>query len=318
MRIGILVDRFDWPGGRAAVPATLASVCAAAEQAGVASLWLNDHFLQIPTSGPVDDPTLEAYTTLGFLACATRRLELGTLTTGGHHRHPGPLLKAVITLDLLSGGRTWFGVGPAWYEREQRAMAIPVPPWQERFARLEELLRLARQVFAGDSRAFRGTHYVLEEPLFRPPPLRPPPILVGGAHERRLFPLVARYADACSLFEDGGDLKPLRYKLGVLRERCAEVGRDPAGLTRTTYGPLRLSRTGEDGTQTVAEAVERFHRLAEEGIDMAVVVPEGLTQPDFFDLLADVIAAVPASPGLVRHAVPLADWPRHQGSRSAR
>jgi alkanesulfonate monooxygenase SsuD/methylene tetrahydromethanopterin reductase-like flavin-dependent oxidoreductase (luciferase family) len=267
----------------------LTRIAGDAEQAGAASLWLNDHFFQIPTSGAADDPVLEAYTTLAYLACATQRLELGTLTTGGHHRYPGPLLKAVVTVDVLSGGRFWFGIGPAWYEREQRGLGIPVLSWAERFARLEELLRLVHQVFSGDKRAFGGQHYVLEEPVFHPPPIRRPPLLVGGAHERRLFPLVARYADACSLFEDGGDTAALRFKLGVLRDRCTEVGRDFADLTRTTYGPLRLPNPG-----SVGEAVERFHRLAGEGIDLAVVALDGITEPRRFDRFADVIAAVAA------------------------
>lgn len=291
MEIGLLIGSFTWRGGAPAIRHVLARIARDAEQAGVSSIWLNDHFLQIPAFGKPEDPVLEAYTGLAFLAGVTERVELGTLTTGATHRHPGPLLKMVTTLDVLSGGRFWFGVGPPWYVDEQRAMGIPVLEWPERFARLEELLRLARQVWAGDDSPYAGEHYQLARPLFSPPPLRPPPILVGGAHERRLLPLVARYADACNFFEDGGvDL--LRLKLSLLAKRCAEIGRPFEEIRKTSFGTLRLSRTGHGPAQTVAEAVERFHRLAELGVSLAIVDLADADQPDAFELLADVVTAV--------------------------
>jgi F420-dependent oxidoreductase-like protein len=285
MKIGMLLERFDWPGGPSAMGPTLARIAREAEQAGVCSLWVNDHFFQIPMFGEVADPVLESYTTLAYVAAATQRLELGTLTTGGHHRYPGPLLKIVVTLDVLSGGRAWFGVGPAWNEREQRGLGIPVIPWPQRFERLDELLRLTHHVWDGDTGPFEGKHYRLDEPLFSPRPVRRPPILVGGSHERRVFPLVARYADACSLFDSGGG-ELVAFKLNILRRCCDEVGRDFAELVKTTFGTLSLS--------SVPAAVEHFRALSELGIDMAIVALDDVTNPSSMDRLADVVSAVSA------------------------
>ncbi|MDO3702934.1 LLM class flavin-dependent oxidoreductase [Micromonospora sp. C28SCA-DRY-2] len=291
MRIGLLLDRFDWPGGPAAQGPTLRRIAVEAERAGVASIWINDHFLQIPLFGEVTDPILESWTVLAHLAAVTRRVELGTLTTGGHHRHPGPLLKIVTTLDVLSGGRAWLGVGPAWNEREQLALGIPTYSWPERFARLEELLQVAHRAFAGDRSPYAGEHLRLAEPIFSPPPLRRPPILVGGAHERRVFPLVARYADACNLFEAGG-LPMLRLKLDLLRRRCEEIGRDFATLRRTSFGPLHLTRTGAGDSQTVPAALERFATLAGEGFELAIVALADPLDPAAFELLAELVEAL--------------------------
>lgn len=295
MRLGLLIDRFGWPGGAPEAAATLRAIARDAEQAGVASIWLNDHFLQIPLFGEPDDPVLESYTTLGFLAAATERVELGTLTTGGHHRHPGPLLKIVSTLDVLSGGRAWLGVGPAWHEAEQRAMGIPTYGWPERFERLAELLALVHQAWRGDPGPFRGRHYRLDGPVLSPPPLRRPPILVGGAHERRVFPLVARYADACNLFEAGG-LPMLRLKLSMLRRRCEEAGRDFDRLRKTSFGTLRLDRSGARGGQTVAAATERFAALGSEGFELAIVALAEPTAPGTFPLLAELVEALAPVP----------------------
>lgn len=290
MRLGMLFDRFDFPGGAPGTAAALRRIAMSAEAAGVHSLWINDHFQQIPMFGDPKDPVLEAYTTLGFLAAVTQRVQLGTLTTGGHHRHPGVLLKIVTTLDVMSNGRAWLGIGPAWNEREQAALGIPVYDWPERFARLEELLQVVHRVWDGDPSPFEGKHYRLDAPFVSPAPLRRPPILVGGAHERRVFPLVARYADACNLFEDGG-IALLRMKLGVLRRHCDEIGRDFATLGKTSFGRLRLRRTGSGAAegQSVAEAVERFAVLAAEGIDTAIVALADDGEPATFELLAEVV-----------------------------
>jgi len=288
MRLGLLLDRFTWPGGLDATGRTLLQIARNAEAAGMASIWLNDHYQQIELFGETTDPVLESYTCLGFIAAATSRVELGTLTTGGHHRYPGPLLKIVTTLDVLSGGRAWLGIGPAWNEQEQRALAIPTYPWAERFERLEELLQITRQVFDGDRRPFEGKHYQLDDPVFSPPPVRRPPILVGGAHERRVFPLVAKYADACNLFEAGG-LQMMRLKLGILRKHCDELGRDFDSLRKTSFGSLSLSRTGAGQTQTVAQAVERFAELAAEGMELAIVALPDAADPAAFELVAELV-----------------------------
>jgi F420-dependent oxidoreductase-like protein len=287
LRIGLLIDRFDWPGGTAAIRPTLSRIARDAEDAGVSSVWLNDHLFQIPMFGEFGDPVMEVYTTLGFLAAATERVELGTLTTSAHYRPPGLLLKIVATLDVLSGGRAWLGVGPAWYEREQQAFGIPVPTWRERFERLEELLRIAHHMLDGDPAPFHGEHERLEEPALHPPPLRRPPILVGGVHERRLFPLVARYADACNLFEAGG-VGLLRLKLRLLREHCERLGRPFDDLAKTTYGTIALSRRGAGEAETPAAAAERLWELAGEGIELAILSPADVT-PGGLELLGELV-----------------------------
>ncbi|MEE3922495.1 LLM class flavin-dependent oxidoreductase [Micromonospora sp. BRA006-A] len=253
--MGVFVGDFTGPGGTAALGERLAAFAVRAERAGAASLWLNDHLFQIPMFGGEDDPVPEPWTALAFVAARTSRIELGTLTTSATYRHPGVLLKTVATLDVLSGGRPWLGIGPPWHEREQRDMGIPVGSWPERFARLEEILRLTRQVWDGDTTPFAGEHYRLDRPRL-PAAAAPPPILVGGAHERRVLRLVARYADACNLFEAGG-LPMLRLSWTCCG--AAAAGRPPYDdILRTTFGALRA----EDVADPRA-AHRRFQDLAD-------------------------------------------------------
>lgn len=289
MRLGLFLGDFRTTSPTAApIGPALGEVARRAEEAGLASLWLNDHFFQIPAFGGPDDPVPEPYAVLAYVAAVTRTLELGTLTTGATYRPPGLLLKTVATLDRLSGGRAWLGIGPPWNEAEQRAMGLPVMPWPERFARLEEILRLARQLWAGDPSPFLGEHYRLEDPRLCPPPVRRPPILVGGAHERRVLQLVAAYGDACNLFEDeerpdGAAL--LQFKLGVLRRNCEKIGRDPAEIVVTTFG--RLTVAGADR----GRVADRFARLADLGVQHAIVGPDDVSEAGL-ELLAHVAAAV--------------------------
>jgi F420-dependent oxidoreductase-like protein len=265
MRIGLSVSSFTWPAGPAQIGPTFGRIASDAEQAGLHSLWVMDHFFQIPIFGPVDHDMLEAYTTLAFAAGQTERIELGALVTGVTPRHPGVLVKTVTTLDVLSGGRAWLGIGAAWNEQESRGLGIPFPPMAERFERLEETLRIVHQMWAGDPRPFEGRHYRLEQPLNVPNSLRRPhpPILVGGSGERKTLRLVARYGDACNLFEFGG-LEALRHKLEVLRDHCAAEGRPYEEIQKTTFGQV-----GE--TESADQLVDRFGRLASEGIDLAIV-----------------------------------------------
>src|SRR5947209_988979 len=226
MKLGLQIPRFRWPGGPPQLASTLAAVARAADDAGYASIWLMDHFFQISSIGKVDEPMLEAYTTLGFLAAHTRRARLGTLVTGVHYRHPAVLIKQVTTLDVLSGGRAWLGIGAGWYERESRGLGVPFPPLGERFARLEETLQIAHGMWRGDTSPIYGRHFQLAEPINAPPPVSQPhpPILIGGGGERKTLRLVARYADACNLFTRYGQ-RDLTRKLGVLRGYCEEAGR---------------------------------------------------------------------------------------------
>jgi F420-dependent oxidoreductase-like protein len=261
MRLGFQFQKFDMPPDR--LGAALGTIARAAEDAGFDSVWTMDHFFQLPMIGAIDDPMIEAYITLGYLAAHTKRVRLGTLVSGPMSRHPGVLIKQVTTLDVLSGGRAMLGIGASWFEREHLAFGIPFPPLVERFERLEEVLQIAHRMWSGNREPYLGKHYRLEEPVNSPASVsRPhPPILIGGGGERRTLRLVARYADACNL--DVDDLQQARHKLEVLREHCAEIGRPFDEIERTALIPIiDLGQRGE----RAAEFVERLGTLAEIGI----------------------------------------------------
>jgi F420-dependent oxidoreductase-like protein len=211
---------------------------------------------------------LEAYTTLGFLAAQTERVKLGTMVTGVTFRPPSLLVKAVTTLDVLSGGRAWLGVGAGYHEDEARAMDLPLPPVGERFERLEETLRLARQMWTGDATPFEGRHYRLERPVGNPLPLRRPPILIGGMGERKTLRLVAEHADACNLFDIPDEGRTIRHKLDVLARHCEAVGRPYDAIEKTVSTRLNPGESAE-------EFAERCAGLAALGLDHAVVVTAG-------------------------------------------
>jgi F420-dependent oxidoreductase-like protein len=245
MKLGLQIPRFHLPGGPPRIAQTLAEIARAADDAGYASIWLMDHLFQISSIAKAEEEMLEAYTTLGFLAGHTRRARLGTLVTGVHYRHPGVLIKQVTTLDVLSEGRAWLGIGAGWYERESRGLGVPFPPLKERFERLEETLEIAHQMWRSDTRPFYGKHFQLAEPLCSPPPISQPrpPILVGGGGERKTLRFVARYADACNLFTRYPK-RDLARKLAKLRRYCEEAGRSFGDLDRTALGqwdPVRKS-----------------------------------------------------------------------------
>ena len=237
MLLGVHCSNLTWPGGPEALGTTLAGVARAADAGGVATLTLMDHYFQMETLGGPPEPMLEGYTSLGFVAAQTSRIELGLLVTGVTYRHPGLLAKIVTTLDVLSQGRAMLGLGAAWYEREHRGLGVPYPATKERFERLEETLRIVKQAWAGGG-TFEGTHYRLEELTLVPQPLQPggPRILVGGTGERKTLRLVAQYADACNLFATGVD--EVAHKLDVLRGHCDDVGRDYDSVTKTITGSL--------------------------------------------------------------------------------
>jgi F420-dependent oxidoreductase-like protein len=270
MRIGLQLPSFTWPGGPAEIAGRLKTIAHTAEEAGFSSLWVMDHFFQLPPetgwNGP-DQPMLEAYTTLGFLAAVTERVRLGTLVTGAVYRHPGLLVKTATTLDVLAGGRAYLGIGAGWYEREAVGLGVPWPPQAERFERLEETLRIAQLMWSGRLEPFEGRHYRLAEPLLNPAPIaRPhPPIMIGGNGERRTLRLVARYADACNLLvPDPGES---RHKLAVLREHCQAIGRNYDLIEKTSLVEVDL-RPGATG---VREVIERLKGQREEGMEHVIV-----------------------------------------------
>jgi F420-dependent oxidoreductase-like protein len=264
MQIGLQVPDFTFPGGPASLGADLASIARTADDLGFEFVSVMDHFFQIGVVGPPEMEMLEAYTTLGFLAAHTSRAKLLVLVTGNAYRHPGILVKTVTTLDVLSGGRAWLGIGAAWNDEESRGLGVPFPPVAERFERLEETLRIAHQMWAGDETPFSGDHYQLERPLNSPQSLtRPhPPIMIGGTGERKTLKLVARYADACNLFVS----PELPRKLDVLRAHCEAEGRDYDAIRKTCYFRFDVGDQGE----RVGETLKELERLAAMGFSLAI------------------------------------------------
>ncbi|MDE3111683.1 MAG: LLM class F420-dependent oxidoreductase [Chloroflexota bacterium] len=266
MKIGLQLPAFKWDGPQA-IPGGLAEIARAAEDAGFSSLWVMDHFFQIPGVGPKTDPMLEGYSALSYLAALTRRVTLGTLVTGVIYRQPGILLKTVTTLDVLSGGRAYFGVGAGWNEDESRGLGVPFPSVGERMRRLEETLQLAHRMFGGDSSSFEGPFHTFAEPLNVPAPLsRPhPPIMVGGGGEKRTLRLAARYADACNLFTRPG-LDVVGHKIDVLRRHCEAEGRAIGDIEVTTLSTAHLA----PGQQTPEDVRSHLRALARLGVQHAI------------------------------------------------
>jgi F420-dependent oxidoreductase-like protein len=250
-----------------------------------------DHFFQIEMIGQPEEPMLEGYSALNFLAAVTKRIRLGTLVTGVIYRYPGVLVKTVTTLDVLSGGRAYFGIGAAWYEREAIALGVPFPPLKERFERLEETLQIALQMWSGTVAPFSGRHYRLAETLHRPQPISQPhpPIMIGGAGEKRTLPLVAKYADACNLYAFE-NLDAVRAKLAVLRRHCEAIGRPYEEIERTAIGALNIGAGG----MTARQAVEYCRRVSEVGIQHFIVSIPGDHEITPIELMAKEVIPVVA------------------------
>ncbi|MCU0513558.1 MAG: LLM class F420-dependent oxidoreductase [Anaerolineae bacterium] len=267
MKIGLQIPRFNWDGVPGTLATTLAQIARTADAAGFASLWVMDHFFQIQMIGAAEEPMLEGYSALNFLAGVTQQARLGTLVTGVIYRHPGVLVKTVNTLDVLSGGRAYLGIGAAWFEREAAGLGIPFPPLKTRFEMLEETLQIAHQMWSGTVQPFHGQHYHLAETLNQPPALsRPhPPILIGGMGETKTLRLVAQYADACNLFAAVGP-DVLRHKLETLQRHCDSLKRDWAGIEITTLDTVHLA----PGAQSAADVIAQCRRLADLGVQHAI------------------------------------------------
>jgi F420-dependent oxidoreductase-like protein len=267
MRVGLQVPRFTWPGGAAEIGARLAEIGRTADDAGFYSLWVMDHFFQIGVIGEPEEPMLEGYSALNYLAGVTKRVKLGTLVTGVIYRHPGLLVKTVTTLDVLSSGRAYLGIGAGWNEQESRGLGVPFPPLKERFEKLEEALQIAHQMWRGDRAPYNGKHYQLGDPLNSPQVLTKPhpPIMIGGGGEQKTLRLVAQYADACNLFARMGT-GVVQQKLDVLKAHCEAVGRPYDDIERTALGTVRLAL----GADTAAGVVEQCRALAALGIQHVI------------------------------------------------
>jgi F420-dependent oxidoreductase-like protein len=267
VKLGLQISSFTWPGGAAQIGPTLGRVVRAADDAGFDSIWVMDHFFQIRSVGAATEPMLEGYTTLGFMAANSSRARLGLMVGGVHYRLPGLWAKATTTLDVLSGGRAWLGIGAAWNEEESRGLGFPFPPLGERFELLEDTLRFVHDMWQGErgtEKPFEGKHVRATRPLNSPQALsRPhPPILVGGGGERKTLRLVAQYADACNVF---GAPPMLQRKFEILRRHCADVGRDPEQIERTTLQNVNLK------AESPTQVVDRFGELGDAGAQHVIV-----------------------------------------------
>jgi F420-dependent oxidoreductase-like protein len=286
MKIGLQIPRFHWPGSPGNIGSKLAEIAVAADDAGFDSLWVMDHFYQVGQGyGVPEEPMLEAYTALAYMAAVTRNVRLGTMVTGAFYRHPGVLVKTVTTLDVLSGGRGILGIGAGWYRQESLGMGVPFPQsLGELMGRLEETLQIAHHMWRDDRSTFEGRYYRLEEPICSPQPIsRPHPyILIGGGGEEKTLRYVARYGDACNLhlgahpklrgytprsyenYRTRADR--IRHKLEVLRRHCEREKRDYDEIDKSVLSPMEVSPEA----LTPGEAVEMCRELAEIGIDYVI------------------------------------------------
>ena len=267
-----------------------------ADEAGFDSIWVMDHFFQIRGLGPAEDPMLEGWTALGFLAAHTQRARLGLMVGGVHYRQPGLWVKAATTLDVLSGGRAWLGIGAAWNQEESDGLGFPIPPLGTRFEMLEETLRIAHAMWTGERGTegrHDGTHYAATRLLNSPQSLSRPrvPIMIGGGGEKKTLRLVAQYADATNVF-GGPDM--LRRKYDILRAHCEVVGRPFEEIERTTLQSTRLSAGGGDRTETPEAAADRFAALAGAGAKHVIVGIQNIEQPGVAELAARLAELVHA------------------------
>jgi F420-dependent oxidoreductase-like protein len=266
VKLGLQIPSFTWPGGAEAIGPTLARIVRTADDVGFDSIWVMDHFFQIRSVGQVDEPMLEGWTALGYMAAHSERARLGLMVGGVHYRHPGLWVKAATTLDVLSGGRAWLGIGAAWNEQESLALGFPFPPLGERFELLEDTLRIAHGMWAGErgtEASYEGRRYRASRLLNSPQSISRPrvPIMIGGGGEQRTLRLVAQYADGTNVF---GGPEGIAHKYAVLREHCETIGRPFEEIERSTLQTVDLL-DAEGGRETPAQVVDRFGELADAG-----------------------------------------------------
>ncbi|HEX4204582.1 MAG TPA: LLM class F420-dependent oxidoreductase [Ktedonobacteraceae bacterium] len=294
MKLGLQVPSFTFSADQGQLGDTFATIAERAERAGFYSLWVMDHFFQIPNVGPVTDEMLEGWSTLAFAAGRTNHIKLGTMVTGVTYRYPALLVKTATTLDVLSHGRAYLGIGAAWNEEEHRGLGVPFPPLAERFERLEETLQIAHQMWNGDEQPYNGKHYQLERPLNSPQVVQKPhpPILIGGTGERKTLRFVAQYGDACNIFMFP-DLAQVEHKFDVLRDHCQSIGRPYEQIEKTTLGHLHLTRDGRNNSMTPDALIGVLRNLAAIGVDQAIFGLHNVADLEPFDLLATQV--VPAA-----------------------
>ena len=270
MKVGLQIIRFDWSDNMHEIRDRLRDIAKLADESGFYSLWVMDHFFQMGDEfGPEDAPMLEGYSVINYLAGITQHVRLGTLVTGNSYRRPGLLIKMVSTLDVLSGGRAYLGIGAGWYKREARGLGFPLPDVKERFERLEETLQIAKHMWSGQRTPFLGRYHQLQEPINSPQPLQQPhpPILIGGEGEKRTLRLVAQYGDACNLYAGGNGneysegIESIRSKLAVLQRHCDIIGRPFDDIERTVLAGVDLTQS-----TAVSDAARLCESLAKLGV----------------------------------------------------
>jgi F420-dependent oxidoreductase-like protein len=287
MKLGLQIPSFSWPGGPGAIGPTLARVVRQADDVGFDSIWVMDHFFQIRGVGRPEEPMLEGWTTLGFMAANSQRARLGLMVGGVHYRQPALWIKAATTLDVLSGGRGWLGIGAAWNEEESNALGFPFPPLAERFEMLEETLQIGHEMWSGErgsEGSFVGRHVRARRLLNSPQSISRPrvPIMVGGGGERKTLRLVAQYADACNVF---GTPESIARKYAILDAHCAAVGRDPGEIERSTLQSVRVGTGSPRGSETPAQVVDRFGELSDAGADHIIFAVDDVHDPAHLDLI---------------------------------
>ena len=290
MKVGLQICSFTFPGGTEAIAPTLERLVRTADEVGFDSIWVMDHFFQIRGVGPVEWPMLEGWTALGWIAALTKRARLGLMVGGIHYRNPALWIKAATTLDVLSGGRAWLGLGAAWNEYESRALGFPFPPRAERFEMLEETLRMAHAMFEGErgtEGAFDGRHYQATRLLNSPQSISRPrvPIMIGGGGEQKTLRLVAEYADASNVF---GGPEQVHHKFEVLREHCQAVGRNYDDIERSNLADVDLAVGAAKGRHTPAALVDAFGELADAGVQH-VIISDGELSPEKIELLGSAV-----------------------------
>ena len=292
MKVGLQIESFSWPGGDAEIGPTLARVARQADDVGFDSIWVMDHFFQIRSVGAIDEPMLEGMTALGFLAAHTTNARLGLMVGGVHYRNPGLWVKATTTLDVLSGGRAWLGIGAAWNKDESDSLGFPFPPLGERFEMLEETLQIAHGMWQGErgsEEEFHGRQFHATRLLNSPQSLSRPrvPIMIGGGGEKKTLRLVARYADATNVF---GTPEGIARKYAILAEHCATVGRDPSEIEHSTLQNVHISTREGDRTEPAAHVVARFGDLSDAGAEHVIMTLRSLPDPGALDIIGrDVI-----------------------------
>jgi F420-dependent oxidoreductase-like protein len=287
VKFGLQINQFTWPGGAAAIGPTLGRIGSTADSVGFDSIWVMDHFFQIRGLGPPEAPMLEGQTALGFLAARTERARLGLMVGGVHYRAPGLWIKATTTLDVLSGGRAWFGIGAAWNEHESKGLGFPFPPLRERFEWLEDTLRMAHAMWSGGSgtgESFEGSRVTATHLVNSPQSISKPrvPILVGGGGERKTLRLVAQYADACNVF--GRSPEFIADKFAILREHCERLGRPYDEIERTVLTSV------DPETDSADQIVEQWGGLVEAGAQHLIFGVRGVgADPSRLERLASEV-----------------------------